>query len=148
LCVILARVSAVKRPKIRDDSVPLTAPLPPLLLTTMSPSATFCNVPLSTSVDPSSDKSLLSLDWVLSSGIPAPQSVASGALALPYGDSICSMHVSLLVRSSLPYDLVLGRDWLFFCRQTLPHASFALSSGVVTPGMPSSMSFEFPFWQA
>ncbi|KAJ7439569.1 hypothetical protein B0H11DRAFT_2205761 [Mycena galericulata] len=77
---------------------------------------------------------------VLCSGIPAPQSVASGSLTLPYGDSVCSMHMNLIVRPSLPYDLVLGRDWLFFCRQTLPHASFTLSSGVVTPGMPSSSS--------
>jgi hypothetical protein len=49
--------------------------------------------------------------------------------------------MNLVVRPSPPYDLVLGRDWLFFCHQTLPHASFTLSSGVVTPGMPSSKSF-------
>ncbi|KAJ7845884.1 hypothetical protein B0H13DRAFT_1908153 [Mycena leptocephala] len=63
------------------------APLPLLLLTLISPSATSCNVPLSTSVDPSSDKSILSLDWVLCSGIPAPRSVASGSLTLPYSSS-------------------------------------------------------------
>ncbi|KAJ7891927.1 hypothetical protein B0H14DRAFT_3854967, partial [Mycena olivaceomarginata] len=28
-------------------------------------------------------------------------------------------------------DLILGREWLFFCRQTLPQASFDLSLGTV-----------------
>ncbi|KAJ7874033.1 hypothetical protein B0H14DRAFT_3859896 [Mycena olivaceomarginata] len=55
----------------------------------MAPSATFCNIPLSTSV-------------------PSPL---------------------LSVTSTLPYDVVLGRDWLLFCRETLPHTSFDLSSG-------------------
>jgi hypothetical protein len=43
------------------------------------------------------------------------------------------MYIRLSVCSELPYDLVLGWDWLFFCSQTLPHASFSLSSesGVV-----------------
>ncbi|KAJ7921061.1 hypothetical protein B0H13DRAFT_2318816 [Mycena leptocephala] len=98
------------------------------------PSAFFCNLPLSSSIDPTCEASLLSLDWVLSPGVPAFQSVASGLLALPSGKSVCSMHMKLRICSDLPYDLVLGRDWLFFCRETLPHASFILSSGVVTPG--------------
>ncbi|KAJ7937984.1 hypothetical protein B0H13DRAFT_1851936 [Mycena leptocephala] len=93
----------------------------------MSSSATFCNVPLSTSVDSTSEQSFWSLDWVLSSGVAAPGSVASGLLTLLSGNSTP-------VRSDLPYDLVLARDWLFFCHETLPHVSFALSSGLVTPG--------------
>ncbi|KAJ7870182.1 hypothetical protein B0H14DRAFT_3132159 [Mycena olivaceomarginata] len=80
----------------------------------MAPSATFCNIPLSTSVDPSSATSRVSLNWILSAGISAPGSVASGILTLPCGDT--------------------GRDWLFFCRETLPHTSFDLSSGSVSPG--------------
>ncbi|KAJ6573355.1 hypothetical protein B0H10DRAFT_2444127 [Mycena sp. CBHHK59/15] len=100
----------------------------------MAPSATFCDVPVSTSVDPLSPTSLVSLNWILSAGIPAPRSVASGVLTLPCGNTVCSMHTKLSVTSDLPYDLVLGRDWLFFCRETLPHTSFDLSSGTVSPG--------------
>ncbi|KAJ6450885.1 hypothetical protein C8R45DRAFT_1083799 [Mycena sanguinolenta] len=65
---------------------------------------------------------------ILAAGIPAPSSSASGVLVLPSGDSLCSMNMKLSVTSGLPYDLVLGRDWIFFCRETLPHASFLLSS--------------------
>lgn len=100
----------------------------------MAPSATFCNIPLSTAVDSSSATSRVSLDWILSAGISAPGSVASGILTLPCGDTVCSMHTKLSVTSTLPYDVVLGRDWLFFCRETLPHTSFDLSSGSVSPG--------------
>lgn len=102
----------------------------------MAPSATFCNIPLSTSVDPLSATSRVSLDWVLSAGIPTSRSIASGVLILPCGDTVSSMHTKLSVTSGLPYDLVLGRDWLFFCRETLPHSSFHLSSGTVSPGQP------------
>jgi hypothetical protein len=44
------------------------------------------------------------------------------------------MYIKLSVCSELTYDLLLGRDWLFFCRQTLPQTSFTPSSGVVRPG--------------
>jgi hypothetical protein len=113
-------------------------PQPP----SMGSCATFCNVPLSTSVNPVSERSLISLDWVLTAGIPAPQSVASGILTLPSGNTVCSMHMKLSVTAGLTDDLVLGCDWLFFfCRQTLPHASFHLSSGIVHPGrQPSGLS--------
>jgi hypothetical protein len=40
------------------------------------------------------------------------------------------MNVKLSVTASLPYDLLLGCDWLFFCGKTLLHASFLLSSGI------------------
>ncbi|KAJ7836888.1 hypothetical protein B0H14DRAFT_3141615 [Mycena olivaceomarginata] len=93
----------------------------------MAPPVTFCNIPLSTSVDSSSATSRVSLNWILSAGISAPGSVASGILTLPCGDT-------LSVTSTLPYDVVLGRDWLLFCRETLPHTSFDLSSGSVSPG--------------
>ncbi|KAJ7775927.1 hypothetical protein DFH07DRAFT_766870 [Mycena maculata] len=90
--------------------------------------ATFCNVPLSTSLDLLSEHSRVSLDWILTSGVPASQSSASGVLNLPSGDTIYSMHMKPSVTAGLPYDLVLGHDWVFFCRQTLPHVSFSLSS--------------------
>ncbi|KAJ7463286.1 hypothetical protein FB451DRAFT_1180378 [Mycena latifolia] len=101
-------------------------------------SITFCNIPLSTSVNHLAQQSLVSLDWILSSGISASRSLVSGVLTLPSGNSVCSMHIKLGVTTGLPYDLALGRDWLFFCRQTLPHASFVLSSGVVQSGQPRS----------
>ncbi|KAJ7715499.1 hypothetical protein B0H14DRAFT_3013854 [Mycena olivaceomarginata] len=63
----------------------------------MAASALFCNLPLSTSFNPGSEKS-----------------TAGGILSLLYGNTMCSMHMSLSVSSSLAYDLVLGWDWLFF----------------------------------
>ena len=82
--------------------------------------------------------SVVSLDWILTSGIPAHQYIASGVLMLPSGDTVGSTHMKLSVTHSLAYDLVLGRDWLFLCRETLPHASFNLSSGIVHPGQQPS----------
>ncbi|KAJ7817102.1 hypothetical protein B0H14DRAFT_2843242, partial [Mycena olivaceomarginata] len=80
----------------------------------MAASALFCNLLLSTSFNPGSEKFYISVDWVLASGIPVSRSTAGGILSLPYGNTMCSMHMSLSVSSSLAYDLVLGRDWLFF----------------------------------
>ncbi|KAJ7504635.1 hypothetical protein B0H11DRAFT_2273245 [Mycena galericulata] len=105
----------------------------------MSLSATFCSKQLSTSFDPLSEKSRVSLDWILTNGIQA-QSAASGILTIPSGETVCSMPIKLSVCLDLPYDLVLGRDWSFFCRQTLTYASFTLSSGVVWLGKPSNPS--------
>jgi hypothetical protein len=83
----------------------------------MAASALFelCNLPPSTSFNPGSEKSCISLDWILVSGIPVSRSTAGRILFLPYGNTICSMHMSLSVSSSLAYDFVLGWDWLFFC---------------------------------
>ena len=71
------------------------------------------------------------LEWILSAGVPTPQSMASGVLTVPSTDTIHSMYLKAFVAADLPFDLVLGWDWLFFYRQTLPHTSFVLSSGVV-----------------
>ncbi|KAJ7885934.1 hypothetical protein B0H14DRAFT_3431559 [Mycena olivaceomarginata] len=101
--------------------------------------ATFCSKPVSLSVNPASEKSLVTLDWILANGIAAPRSAASGVLTLPSGGSVCSMHIKASICSDLLYDLVLGRDWLFFCLETLPHSSFTLSSGVVHPRNPSHL---------
>ncbi|KAJ7480473.1 hypothetical protein B0H11DRAFT_2280520 [Mycena galericulata] len=94
----------------------------------MSLSATFCSKQLSTSFDPFSEQSRVTLDWIIANGIPAPQSAASGILTVPSSGTVCSMPIKLSVCSGLPYDFVLGRDWSFFCCQTLPYASFSLSS--------------------
>ncbi|KAJ7207628.1 hypothetical protein GGX14DRAFT_396446 [Mycena pura] len=100
----------------------------------MSASATFCEIPLRTAFDAQSCDSLVSSEWILSAGVPTRQSMASGVLTVPSTDTIHSMQLKASVAADLPFDLVLGRDWLFFCRQTLPHTSFVLSSGVVFPG--------------
>jgi hypothetical protein len=105
----------------------------------MAASALFCNLLLSTSFNPGSEKSCILLDWVLASGIPVSRSTAGGILSLPYGNTICSMHMSLSVSSSLAYDLVLSWDWLFFCQETVPSTSFQLTSGVIHTGSVSSI---------
>jgi hypothetical protein len=106
----------------------LSFPLP------MPPSATLCAVPLSTTFNPTVERSLLSIDWVLSSGLPAVESFVSGRLCLPYRsstDSVLSLDVRLAISASLPFDLVLGRDWFVQCADSLPNTCFYLSSGVV-----------------
>ncbi|KAJ6486449.1 hypothetical protein C8R47DRAFT_1128473 [Mycena vitilis] len=98
----------------------------------MTSAATFCNVPLSTSFDSSLDASVLSLDWVLTSGVNASRSIASGILSLPCSDGPpCRMDVQLTITGSLPFDLVLGRDWISYCRKNCPEACVVLSSGTV-----------------
>ncbi|KAJ7820756.1 hypothetical protein B0H14DRAFT_2833245, partial [Mycena olivaceomarginata] len=84
--------------------------------------ATFRNLPLSTMFDQHADKSKLSLDWVLNSGVPASHSVASGILTLPSVDGAFSAHIDVAVTSSLSFDIVLG---------TVPDTCFQLSSGIL-----------------
>ncbi|KAJ7789429.1 hypothetical protein B0H14DRAFT_2944590, partial [Mycena olivaceomarginata] len=83
--------------------------------------ATFRNLPLSTMFDQHADKSKLSLDWVLNSGVPASHSVASGILTLPSVDSAFSTHIDVAVTS----------DWLQYCREAVPDTCFQLSSGIL-----------------
>ncbi|KAK7041134.1 hypothetical protein R3P38DRAFT_2893274, partial [Favolaschia claudopus] len=74
----------------------------------------------------------------LDSGIPCQRSVASGVLAIPCMDSaVFSTHIDISVASSLPFDLVLGRYWLQFCRDSVQDACFILSSGPVDLRRPS-----------
>ncbi|KAJ7798262.1 hypothetical protein B0H14DRAFT_2907129, partial [Mycena olivaceomarginata] len=107
------------------------------------------------------ENSSLSLEWVLTSGVPATNSMVSGVLSLPCTNEEletvcclqikrsafciprCSLRTTCLggtwnpgasafapgVTSSLPFDLVLGRDWLQFIRDSLPNACFHLTSG-------------------
>ncbi|KAJ6613003.1 hypothetical protein B0H10DRAFT_2050067 [Mycena sp. CBHHK59/15] len=100
----------------------------------MPPSATLCAVPLSTTFNSTLERSLLSIDWVLTSGLSAVESLVSGRLCLPYrssSDSVLSLDVQLAVSASLPFDLVLGCDWLVHCTNSVPDACFYLSSGLV-----------------
>ena len=97
----------------------------------MTSTATFRNIPLSTTFDRDREKSSLSLEWLLDSGSPAVRSVASGILTLPNSDGVFSVHMDLSIQSSLPADLVLGRDWLQYSRESIPEACFHLSSGPV-----------------
>ncbi|KAJ6608559.1 hypothetical protein B0H10DRAFT_2226737 [Mycena sp. CBHHK59/15] len=121
-----------------------------LPLASMSPkeavaNATFRNIALSTTFDPHADKSKLSLDWVLTHGIPVAHSVASGLLTLPCvasGDFFLQMNV--LVVSPLPFDLVLGRDWMNYCQESVLQPAFQLSSGIIDLTLPAIGIFPIP----
>ncbi|KAF8170541.1 hypothetical protein K438DRAFT_2024370, partial [Mycena galopus ATCC 62051] len=105
--------------------------------TTMT--ATFRNVPLSTTVNYDAERSLLSLDWVLSSGIRARHAVSSGILTVPCMNSVFSLQMDLCVVSSLPYDLVLGRDWIQYARESVADPRFILSSGIADLRLPQKI---------
>ncbi|KAJ7200387.1 hypothetical protein GGX14DRAFT_400731 [Mycena pura] len=122
----------------------------------MSLSATFRNVPLSTSFDSDLETSMLSLDWVLSSAVATSASVASGLLSLPCSDgSFRSMNVELAISASIPSDLVLGRDWMSYCWSAFPgdrfvigsryiHIHPTLSTSVAFPSLPSEPLYSVP----
>ncbi|KAK6971454.1 hypothetical protein R3P38DRAFT_2423941, partial [Favolaschia claudopus] len=89
---------------------------------------------LSTAFDNEAPSSLLSLDWVLSAGVPTQNSVASGTLVLPQWSLSLpptSFALDIRVSSSLPYDLVLGQDWAQYCRDSALEDCFALTTGPV-----------------
>lgn len=100
-------------------------------------SVTFRNLPLTAVFDQDTQKSVLSLDWALNSGIRAIHSVASGILTIPSINGVFSLQIGLPVVASLPTDLVLGRDWLQYCRESVSEPCFYLSSGVVDLRRPS-----------
>ncbi|KAJ6542111.1 hypothetical protein B0H10DRAFT_2137028 [Mycena sp. CBHHK59/15] len=62
------------------------------------------------------ERSLLSIDWVLTRAYPLSNPFSS--------DSVFCLGFS-------PFDLVLGRDWLVHCTNSVPDACFYLSSGLV-----------------
>ncbi|KAJ7824019.1 hypothetical protein B0H14DRAFT_3145832 [Mycena olivaceomarginata] len=66
-------------------------------------------------------ESLLSLDWDLSSGICA------------------RLQMDLCVVSSLPYDLVLGRDWIQYGCESVADPCFFLSSGITDLRLPQTI---------
>ncbi|KAJ7691293.1 hypothetical protein B0H17DRAFT_1179642 [Mycena rosella] len=86
---------------------------------------------LTTAFNCDTEKSLLSLDWVLNSGICAVCSVASGILTIPCVNGAFSVQMNLPVVSSLTSDLVLGQDWLQYCRESVPQTCFYLTSGPI-----------------
>ncbi|KAF8190979.1 hypothetical protein K438DRAFT_1970727 [Mycena galopus ATCC 62051] len=101
----------------------------------MPVSATLCSLPLSTTFDAQEEKSKLSLNWVLQNGIRTVRSVASGILTVPGLDTGFSVHMDLPVAIlSSPFDVILGRDWLQYCRESVPNSRLCLSSGVVELG--------------
>ncbi|KAF7349901.1 hypothetical protein MVEN_01290800 [Mycena venus] len=110
-------------------------------------SATSFDLPLSSTFCVDHEKSLLSLDWVLASGIESSGSVASDVLSLPCEGSTCVMNVNLSIKDSLPFDLVLVRDWHLFCRDSLlnapflPNARFLLTSGILDFAPNPSVTF-------
>ncbi|KAJ7921068.1 hypothetical protein B0H13DRAFT_2318823 [Mycena leptocephala] len=72
----------------------------------MSPAATFCNSPVSTGFDSRAARSCFTGLGVI---------------------SVCLHDIS--VNASLPYDLVLGLDWLSLVRNSAPQLVVHLSSG-------------------
>jgi hypothetical protein len=80
------------------------------------PTATLCNLPLSTMFDRNLEKSLSSLEWVLTSGpcchfcFWAPLTSVSRRR-----DRHCLLSPSRAVASFLLFDFILGCDWLYFC---------------------------------
>ncbi|CAK5267372.1 unnamed protein product [Mycena citricolor] len=75
----------------------------------------FCEHPATVALDTDAEFSTLSLKWLLDAGLPAQESFCGGPLSLPGILMTCVMPVSLKIVSSLPYNIVLGRDWLLFC---------------------------------
>ncbi|KAF8130061.1 hypothetical protein K438DRAFT_2032312, partial [Mycena galopus ATCC 62051] len=94
-------------------------------------STTFCNIPLSTTFDAHQETSRLSLDWVPQTGLSTVRSFATGIVTVPGVQNGFSVQMDLTVAASLPFDLVLGRNWLQYCRETVPKSCLVLSSGVI-----------------
>ncbi|KAF8143338.1 hypothetical protein K438DRAFT_647679 [Mycena galopus ATCC 62051] len=105
----------------------------------MAATATFHKMPLSTTVNCDAERSLLSLDWVMSSGIRARHAMASGILTVPCMNSVFSLQMDLCVVSSLPYDLVLGRDWIQYGCESVADPRFFLSSGIADLWLPQTI---------
>ncbi|KAJ7857944.1 hypothetical protein B0H14DRAFT_2578114 [Mycena olivaceomarginata] len=111
----------------------------------MPPSATFFDIPLSSTFCADHEKSLLSLDWVLASGIKSSGSVASGVLSLPCEGSTCVINVPpILVPAQshrpavAPHPLM---PYTLICLNLLTHLyiSSVISLLPVTAPMPVSL---------
>ncbi|KAJ7892121.1 hypothetical protein B0H14DRAFT_3126196 [Mycena olivaceomarginata] len=96
----------------------------------MFPSATFCNLPLSTTYDVREEISKL-IGMVLKTGIQTVRSVASGLLTVPGADTGFSVQMDMPIAPSLPFDVVLGRNWMQYCRETVPKSRLSLSSSII-----------------
>ncbi|KAJ6476588.1 hypothetical protein DFH09DRAFT_1379541 [Mycena vulgaris] len=96
----------------------------------MSSLTTFCNVPVSTGFDGRAPSSYVSLDWVINSGLRTRASQLSGSLTLPCDAGSISIRLhDVTVTNSLPYDLILGLDWLHLVRNSAPQPIVHLASG-------------------
>ncbi|KAF8207380.1 hypothetical protein K438DRAFT_1755427 [Mycena galopus ATCC 62051] len=73
----------------------------------------------------------LSSDWVLKNGIKTAHSVASKVLSVPGIETGFSVHMNLSIATRLPYDAVLGRDWIQYCQETVPNGDLSLLSGII-----------------
>src|ERR1700761_3968498 len=91
----------------------LSANVKPFLFSVMSRAATFCDLPISTHFDSRLARSCASLKWVLNSGLRTATPLLSGRLTLPCHTGVISVVLhDIPVNASLPYDLILGLDWL------------------------------------
>ena len=82
-------------------------------------------------------------------GLRPNNSLLSGRLCLPYRDStdgVWSLNVQLAISASLPFDLVLGHDWLQLSQTTLPYASFDLASGLLNVQATTQRTYYFPLF--
>ncbi|KAJ7616475.1 hypothetical protein FB45DRAFT_934312 [Roridomyces roridus] len=96
----------------------------------MHSSATLCNLPVSTGFDRNLAQSQLSLGYVFNSGIPTLGSCFSGLLTLPCDTGILTLHLdNVRIVASLPFDLVLGQEWLRLMQNSPRVAVAHLSSG-------------------
>ncbi|KAJ7692714.1 hypothetical protein B0H17DRAFT_1179231 [Mycena rosella] len=105
----------------------------------LAPAATcmFRHLPLTSTFDLERAISVLSLDWVLTTGIRTDGAAASGIIALPCIHGVLALQMTLPVVSSLTAGLVLGQDWSQFCLESVvPQTCFHLSSGPVDLRIP------------
>ncbi|KAJ6514334.1 hypothetical protein C8R47DRAFT_1190487 [Mycena vitilis] len=124
VCILTSFVLAYRN-AIRNLNPALTS-----LLTSMSPLATLCDLPIRTGFDGHAATSCVSLDWVIKSGLRAPTSPLSGLLTLPCDIGVISMVLKdLLVTDSPSCDLLLGLDWFNFVRSSEPELVVHLDSG-------------------
>jgi hypothetical protein len=126
----------ILRVRCNDSEFPIQS-IQDHTLSSPTMSATLGNLPLSTMFDANEKTSRLSLDWVLRTGIKTTHAGASGILTIPGVEhcSTFSLQILLPVSSSLPVDLVLGRDWMRYCQANFPAACLTLSSGVIQLGI-------------
>ncbi|KAK6987597.1 hypothetical protein R3P38DRAFT_2409898, partial [Favolaschia claudopus] len=96
----------------------------------MLPSATFCALSVSVSLDITSTTSCVSLDWVINAGLSTRHSKISGPLVVDCEEGRVSVSLhSAPVAASLPSDIVLGSDWLRLLQDKCPRLVSAITMG-------------------
>ncbi|KAJ7328858.1 hypothetical protein DFH08DRAFT_940505 [Mycena albidolilacea] len=98
-------------------------------------------------LDPRASSDFLKAPWVFNKEMPEgghERRMFKNLLRTMVSYYPCATAANVVaICSELPYGLVLGRDWLFFCQETIPHATFALTSGIVCPGKSSSAAVNY-----